>query len=203
MNNDSLSLTNRDALQDQFLTDCLKNQYNKIILDRLEQLNICDYWLVAGCLFQTAWNILEQKEPHQAIKDYDIFYFDTDTSYEAEDKIIKQGNTLFKDLPIEIEIRNQARVHLWYSDKFNAPYPKLVNSKDGIDKFLIKSTCVGITFDTQSGYEIYAPYGLEDTYNGILEPNYKSPSLINYNNKAQSYKDRWPSLKLTLIDNNN
>jgi len=36
----------------------------------------------------------------------------------------------------EIEIRNQARVHLWYPRRFGAPYPQLASAEDGIGRFL-------------------------------------------------------------------
>jgi uncharacterized protein len=44
-----------------------------------------DGWLVAGCLFQTVWNLQAGRAPEAGIKDYDIFYFDAgDVSVAAE-----------------------------------------------------------------------------------------------------------------------
>jgi len=42
----------------------------------------------------------------------------------------------FAGLGIEIEVRNQGRVHIWYQEKFGTPYPALSKATDGIDRFL-------------------------------------------------------------------
>ena len=47
-------------------------------------LGASDWWLTAGALFQTVWNVLDGRDPGAGIRDYDLFYFDEDTSYEAE-----------------------------------------------------------------------------------------------------------------------
>ena len=59
------------------------------------------------------------------IRDYDVFYFDADTSWSAENEVIERAAHLFADLNVSIEVRNQARVHLWYEEKFGLPYPPL------------------------------------------------------------------------------
>lgn len=46
--------------------------------------------------------------------DYDLFYFDdSDISWAAKDLVISRGQELFADVAVDVEIRNQARVHLW------------------------------------------------------------------------------------------
>jgi hypothetical protein len=61
-------------------------------------------------------------------------------SWEAEDLVIKQAEMLFKNLGAHIEIRNQARVHLWYPENFGIAYPTLKGSTEAINRFLtIKS----------------------------------------------------------------
>lgn len=66
---------------------------------------------------QTVWNVVTDRPPTSGIKDYDVFYFDrSDLSWEAEDVVIKTGQKVFAGLPAEVEIRNEARVHLWYEE---------------------------------------------------------------------------------------
>ena len=106
----------------QFVELVRQNKTNHDILERLPHLGLSDAWLVAGSLFQTIWNCLTSKPRTFGIKDYDIFYFDDgDLSWQAEDDIIKSANKLFGDWGASIEVRNQARVHLWYADKFGIP----------------------------------------------------------------------------------
>ena len=82
-------------------------------------LGLANWYLAAGGVFQTIWNVVTGRDPQAGIKDYDVFYFDShDLSYEAEDAVIKRANRLFADIPATIEVRNEARVHLWYEQKF-------------------------------------------------------------------------------------
>jgi hypothetical protein len=75
--------------RNQFLTAALQNTVNEIIPEELFQLALPDAWLVAGCLVQTVWNVLTGRAVGYGISDYDVFYFDPDTSWEAEDRIIR------------------------------------------------------------------------------------------------------------------
>ena len=40
-------------------------------------------------LVQTVWNVLTGRAIDHGIADYDVFYFDPDTSWEAEDAVIR------------------------------------------------------------------------------------------------------------------
>ncbi len=89
------------------------NPYNKEILDRMHMLDAPDCWLVSGCLFQTVWNVIDGKTPSDGILDYDLIYYDPDQSREAEEAMARRVETVFSDLKIKIEIKNQSRVHMW------------------------------------------------------------------------------------------
>src|ERR1700712_2032727 len=130
--------------QTQFVDMVLTNPVNRAVLERLDQLQAPDCWLVSGALFQTAWDVLKKRAPGHGIKDYDIFYFDPDTSWDAEDVFIKRADALFADLGAMIEVRNQARVHIWYEEKFQSPYPPLMRTTDGVDRFLTDCAMVGM-----------------------------------------------------------
>src|SRR5688500_11323713 len=149
-------------MQSQFFTDVLKNRNNRAILDRWNLLALPDGWLVAGCLFQTVWNLQAGRSPEADIKDYDLFYFDpADTSEESESGVQLRVHELLSDLGVTIEVTNQARVHLWYESYFGQPYAELRSACEGIDRFLIPATCVGV----RPG-EVYAPNGLALLYDG-------------------------------------
>jgi hypothetical protein len=124
----------------------LQNGHNQAILQRLPALNLPDAWLVAGCLFQTVWNLRSGRPPEAQIKDYDLFYFDAaDLSQAAEARVNERVQACFTDLGVLIEAKNQARVHTWYEAYFGFPYPALRSSREGIDRFLVRSTCVGLS----------------------------------------------------------
>ena len=75
---------------DTFLATVLRNPVNELIADELFRLALPDAWLVAGCLVQTVWNVLTGRPIDHGIADYDVFYFDSDTSWEAEDAVIRK-----------------------------------------------------------------------------------------------------------------
>jgi uncharacterized protein len=187
---------------DVFLAAVRQNPINAALLDRLPKLGLPDCWLVAGCLFQTIWNVHTGRPPGENINDYDVFYFDgADLSFAAEDMVIKRVAAALTDLDVVIEVKNQARMHLWYRQRFGLDYPQLTGSKDAIGRFLVVATCVGVQVSeghaAVTAPAIYAPFGLDELYAGILRLN---PALNNpgrFLEKASSYKRRWPWLQIT------
>src|SRR5271170_8086659 len=140
--------------ESEFVAAVLRNPDIATVLARLQQLEASDAWLVSGALFQTVWNVLTHRAPAYGIKDYDVFYFDPDTSWDAENAVIVRAKHMFADVGAVIEVRNQARVHLWYEAKFGAPYPPLARTTGGIDHFLMHNAQVGICARGES-HEIY------------------------------------------------
>lgn len=179
---------------EEFRAYVLKNPFNEELLRRLQMMGLRDCYLTAGCLFQTVWNQLSGQDPSWGIKDYDVFYFDDqDLSWDAEDQAIRRIDEATADLPISVEIKNQARVHFWYRERFGGDYPSLNSTRDGIDRYLISCTCVGI--DVQSG-DLYLPNGLADLASGELRINPLNPRPDLFQQKAESYRSRWPWLTI-------
>ncbi|TCR74042.1 nucleotidyltransferase family protein [Rhizobium sp. BK376] len=180
----------------QFIKQVKKNHTNRWLLEVLPELRLPQGTLTAGCLFQTVWNLKSGNEPDWAIKDYDVFYFDAnDLSWEAEDAVIQRAREMLSDLAEKVEIRNQARVHLWYQQKFGSPCPPLTRVEDGIDRYLIACTQFGISIGSN---EVYAPAGFDDMRNGILRINPNNPLTNLFLKKCQEYQTRWPWLSVAL-----
>jgi len=188
-------------LRRRFLADVLRNANNEAILRRLPSLGLPDAWLVAGCLFQTVWNLRCGRPADAGIRDYDIFYFDgSDLSADAEHHVDEQLRVCFADLPVTLEAKNQARVHIWYPDYFGVPYEASTCSRDGIDRFLVECTCVGLR-TAPDGPELYAPNGLQALYEGLLRPNPRCDQPALFAAKAADYWKRWPWLRIRQNDN--
>lgn len=182
------SLTN-----ERLLAIIQENSINRALLAILPTLEIPHCMLTAGCLFQTFWNHRSGQPAEWGIKDYDIAYFDEDLTWEAEDRVIARVRQACSLLGVNVEVRNQARVHLWYEAKFGATYPQLRKVTDGVDRYLIRSTCLGI--DVQTG-ELYSTDGLDDLQNNLLRLNELNPLPGLFREKAASYRERWPWLSL-------
>jgi hypothetical protein len=182
-----------------FLAAALRNPVNQAIADELLRLALPDAWIVSGCLVQTVWNVRTGRAVDYGINDYDIFYFDPDTSWQAEDAVIRQLQCRLANFDVRIEVRNQARVHLWYPQKHDLPYPALHGSTQGIDRFLTQNTKVGIR-RTPDDHEVYAPHGFDDIADMIVRPN-PGPnfSAAAYEAKTGRRKELWPEITVLPV----
>jgi len=183
-----LSLTD-----EQLLAIIRENPVNRALLAVLATLDIPHCMLVAGALFQTYWNHRAGLPAGWGIKDYDIAYFDADVSWEAEDRVITRVQQACAHLGVNVEVRNQARVHLWYQGKFGGAYSPLLKVTDGIDRYLIRSTCLGVDVCTGT---LYSTHGLDDLQHDLLNMNELNPRPGLFREKAASYRERWPWLVL-------
>ncbi|TQJ89881.1 nucleotidyltransferase family protein [Streptomyces sp. SLBN-31] len=169
------------------------------VLERGATMGLPGWYLTAGCLFQTVWNVVTGRPPTEGIKDYDVFYFDAeDLSWEAEDAVIRAGREVFAGLPAEVEIRNEARVHLWYEDRFGVPCPPYESSEAAIDSFAATTCCLGVRLETGGRWRVYAPHGLSDVFGLVLRPNPVLAPPSVYETKAARWREQWP--ELTVLD---
>ncbi len=177
-----------------FLELLLKNKNVKAILDNGFVEGIDNWYLVAGCLNQTIWNQFTGRDIYDGIKDYDLIYFDADTSYEKEDLIIKEITPKYADLNISVDIKNQARVHIWTDEKWGLKMRPLVSAEDAIASWPNTSSCIGIRKENDQ-YLIMAPYGLTDNLEMVIRPNKTTVMReSDYYYKANKWKERWPEL---------
>ena len=68
---------------------------------------------------------------------------------------------------INVEVRNQARVHLWLEQKFGQKTKPYLFTEEGINDWPTTVTCVGVR-DTEDGLVVYAPFGLNDLFGMVL-----------------------------------
>ena len=169
---------------------------------RAEQLNLPNWYIGAGCIAQTVWNHFHGFDPESFINDIDLVYFDSvDLSFEAEDGFIRKAAEYFKGFSIPIDIKNQARVHLWFEDKFGyniAPYQSIT---DAVKTWPTTSTTVAVRPDGAS-YEVYVPYGLEDLFSLSIKPNKVQITREICETKCKRWRKHWPRLKIIPWDEN-
>lgn len=167
------------------------------VLARATAMDLPGWYLVAGCIYQTVWNIVTGRPAQEGILDYDLAYFDdSDLSWEAEDQVIQAGSTVFAGLPVPVQIRNQARVHLWYEQKFAVPCPPHTSTEAAIDTYEATTACLGVRTESSGRWRIYAPHGLSDVYNLIVRPNpVLAPSHV-YQAKTSRWRQQWPELTI-------
>lgn len=164
------------------------------VLRRSAQLDLPGWRLTAGCIFQSVWNVLDGRDPERGIRDYDLLYFDdTDLSWEAEDEVIRRSAELFDGCGGEVEVRNEARVHLWYEEKFGVPCAPFRSVETAIDCFAATACCVGVR-TSGSAVDVYAPFGFDDLFAFVLRPNPVLAPREVYEQKAARWRELWPRL---------
>jgi hypothetical protein len=172
------------------------------LIDRLPALALPDCWIASSAVTQTVWNMLEGRDPREGIRDYDVFYFDPDVSFEAEDRAIRRTAEAFADIDADIELRNEARVHLWFDARHGADgYPRLASSCCAIDLFLETPTMFGLHPTGGGAFDVYAPLGYGDLFGFVFRPN---PAAIgpamSYAEKAAKRQAQYPRLKVIPWD---
>lgn len=180
--------------------DALRNilrqsEFHMDTLSQLRGLDFPDWMLVSGAIYNHVWNVLTERDPLMGIKDVDVAYFDErDLSYEAEDANIYVVNETFAEFPIPVELRNQARVHLWYEQRFGHPFSPLKNSAEMLERFASKTHSVGVRLDDEDEIEVVAPFGLDFMFSFQIEPNYANQNDEAHTQKAERAKELWPEL---------
>lgn len=167
------------------------------ILHALRDLRLPDAWLVSGGIYQTVWNVQTGRPLLHGIKDFDVIYFDgTDLSYEAEDAVIGNVNAALPNLAQLLEVRNQARVHLWYQERFGRPYRPLDCTMDSLTTYAARTHAVAARLESEDRLVLHAPFGLANLFAMRLVPNYAQPNPETYAEKAARMRALWPELEV-------
>lgn len=167
------------------------------VLTGLRDDGLPDHLLVAGAIYNLVWNRLTGRPDLTGINDIDVFYFDDrDLSYEAEDVVIRRLGARFVDLPLPVQVRNQARVHLWFPQKFGVPFAPLTSSAEMLGRYASKTHSVAARLEADDSLSIIAPFGLDDIFSFRITPN---PVLMNkpaHDAKGARAKSIWPELTI-------
>ena len=170
------------------------------VLRTVRALGLPDWRLVSGAVYQAVWNARTGRPAGYGIKDYDLAYFDgSDLSYEAEDGVIKRVAAAF-DEPFrsQVEVRNQARVHLWFENRFGEPYEPLGSTDEALGRFVAPTFAVGVRLEADDAITVAAPFGLEDVFAMVVRPNPNRPVAKGWARTIESARGRWP--ELTVVE---
>jgi hypothetical protein len=167
------------------------------LLTKARELYLPQHRLVAGCIYQTVWNTLTGRQGGTGINDYDLIYFDgADLSEKSEAGIEELVRAQLPDLPVPVEVRNQARVHLWFEEYFGIPYPALSCADEAITRYASATHAVGVSLTDDGRLDVFAPFGLEDIFGLIVRPNYALANKATHDRKASRVKAIWPELTI-------
>jgi hypothetical protein len=158
-------------------------------------LDLFDWLVFSGAVYQPVLNHLTGRPLDYGIKDYDLGYFDTsDLSYDAEDAVIRRVKAAF-DEPLRsmVEVRNQARVHLWFEAKFGEAYEPLSCTAEALERFASATFAVGVRLVPDDRLHIEAPFGLADLFELRLRPNPRRKT-VGFARASADVRRRWPEV---------
>ncbi len=164
------------------------------VLDRCAAWALPDAWLVAGAVTQSVWNAATGRDPLHGIRDIDIVYFDAaDLSAETEAAHEARLRVLLADVPVKLDVKNEARVHLWYRDVFGHGIDAYRSTEDAIGTFPTTATSIGVRLEA-GALNVCAPFGIDDLMGGIVRPNKRQITRAVYDKKVARWCTLWPEL---------
>ncbi|GHU54859.1 hypothetical protein AGMMS49975_15830 [Clostridia bacterium] len=172
-----------------FLVDVIEK-----LAEIMRELNIKDYSLSGGAVYQIVWNYKLSQGLQYGLGDLDVVYYDNCLSEEkeayAQDRV--REHLAYQKYPVEVT--NQARVHLWNKSMHHVESNSLTSLEDAIASWMPLCACVGIR-KTEEGLLVIAPYGLDDIFNLTVRPNNKpEKSQTVYNQKVLKWSELWRDL---------
>ena len=174
----------------------LSNEAIYSILKKSNKIDLKNYYIGAGCVAQTVWNNQMNYELMNGILDIDFVYYDnSNLSSENENSTIEYIKKEIEPCPIRLDIKNQARVHLWYKEHFGYDIKPYKSIEDAINSWPTTATSIGIRLENEK-IKVYAPFGLNDLFGMIVRANKTQITEEIYIQKVNKWKAKWPSLTI-------
>ncbi|MBW4680889.1 MAG: nucleotidyltransferase family protein [Microcoleus vaginatus WJT46-NPBG5] len=160
-----------------------------VVLPAISLLNLPNWWLAGGAVRNTVWKSLFGDECQLIINDFDIAFFD---ALGDRDQELAAKATLTAQFPdYKFDVKNQASFARWRAGS------RVYNStEDGVSDWLHTATAVGVRLDEQGQWQFFTPYALDDIFNGIIRPTPAHLHNRNAENKAASFLQKCPCLRL-------
>lgn len=169
------------------------------VLNVVRAQDLPDWRIFSGAVYQSVWNALTGRPAGYGRKDFDVGYYDPDTSWDAEDVVIKRVAAAFDEpFASTVEVRNQARVPIWFPAHFGEPYDPLACTDEALERFVAPAFGVGVRLEEDDAISVAAPLGLEDMFGMILRPNPNRGVAKDWGRVVEKLQARWP--ELTVLD---
>ena len=93
----------------------------------------------------------------------------------------------------KLDVKNEARIHLWYEECFGYAIKPYISSADAIATFPTTATAVGVR-RIHGKFECCAPFGLDDLFGLVVRPNKRQITRDIYEAKVDRWRSIWPRL---------
>ena len=164
------------------------------VLSAAEEVALPDWYLVSGALPQSVWNAALDRPALEHVKDIDLVYFDArdltkDTALAREYAVSER----LSGIGIKLDAKNQARVHLWYEERFGYPIRPYRSAREAIATFPFTASSVGIT-RIDNALRVFAPFALDDLFAMMVRANRTLITPQVYARKAARVRVHWPDV---------
>ncbi len=157
-----------------------------------------EWWISAGVIRDIVWfgRFGSGFDP-EAVKDIDLGFFDGRNLSASRDREVATALGAL-DASLVWDAKNQAAVHLWYPRRFGIEVSPLSSAAEAIATFPEYCTCVGIRWTLDTGWDVVAPYGLDDLLNGVWRRNPTRVTTEEYRSRLERKRPLriWPSVRV-------
>ena len=169
-----------------------------LVLKKVSRETDCEYWIGAGAVAQTVWNHATRRPPEYGINDIDVAYYDVgELSESQEKKREKKLTEMLCGLGIPLDVKNQARVHIWYAGKFGYEISPYTSLQDAVGTWPTTATAIAIRMDASTGViETISPFGLGDLLSLRVGPNKRQITEEIYEKYCIRWQSKWPELDI-------
>ena len=171
------------------------NQSLMQLFDALDQIGLKNYYIGAGAVTQSVWNALSGYPIDYGISDIDLVYFDDRHLEESHEQELKRRIVaILPDFPLWIDLKNQARVHIWYKDKFGYEIQPYESLEHAINTWPTTATSLGLRRENGEDWVVYAPFGIEDIFSMKIKANSRQITEEIYMKKVNKWTKKWSGL---------
>lgn len=165
------------------------------VFDALDHIGLKNYYIGAGVVAQSVWNNLSGNQLDKGISDIDIVYFNDEQLEESDEQKLKSEiDNFLEEFPLWIDLKNQARVHTWYKEKFGYAIKPYNSLEDAINSWPTTATSLGLRREKSGDWTIYAPFGTTDIFEMKIKPNARQITEEIYMTKVNKWMKKWPKL---------
>ena len=107
----------------------------------------------------------------------------------------KECEKRLKDIDIVSDIKNQARVHIWYNPKYGTNREPYTSCEDAVSSWGSTVTCIGIRKENGQ-LIVYCPYGLNDLFSLTIRPVKRYFDKESYEARSKRWKAKWDKLNI-------
>jgi uncharacterized protein len=181
------------AGQDRLSAILLKSPVLHPLLDRWSAIALPDAWLSGSLPAQIYWNAHFGFPSDHGLADIDLIYHDLADLSESSERVAEDRvRGSFPDVSLKIDAKNQARVHLWYMERFGRSIPPYRSIAHALSTF--PTTSAVAVRPASDGLELLAPFGLDDLLSGTVRANKAQITRSIYDAKLDRWRRYWPDL---------